>query len=140
MRFDWRIKTGLAVLVCGLCVVGCNKKAEEKPKLDPHSTEAVKLQVMALGAVLREGVNGKDFAYVADRAYYLQGVAKALHSKLDAGEQQRLGGVFNNLIRAAAELDHAAGRRHEGATVASMEKVEGLLKELEAQLGAGGKQ
>jgi hypothetical protein len=134
MRVNLLIVTGLAVAGFGLGLVGC-KKAEQKSKIDPHSPEAVLRQVVDLGAVLKEGVRAKDFAYVNDRAYYLQGMAKALYAKLDAGEQQRLGRVFNDVTRVAEELDHAAGRRHEGATVASMEKLEGLLKELEAQFG-----
>jgi len=139
MCVDRLIVAGLALIICGPSLVGC-KKAEQKAKVDPHSPEAVMRQIVELVPVLKEEVRAKDFASVNDRAYYLQGVAKALYAKLDAGEQQRLGRVFNDVTRVAEELDHAAGRRHEGATIASMEKLEGLLKELEAQLHPARKQ
>ena len=139
MRFSLLIVAGLAVAVCGFCLAGC-RKAEQKPKLDPHSPEALVRQIMDLGTVLKEGVRVKDYAYVNDRAFYLQGLAKALNAKLDAGQKQRLDRLFNDVTRVAEELDHAAGRRHEGATIASMEKLEGLLNELDAQLGLARKQ
>ena len=135
MRLNFWIVAGLAAASGGLWLVGCTK-SEPKPKLDPHSPEALVQQILDLGRVLQEGVRVKDFAYVNDRAFYLQGLAKALFAGLDAERQRRLARLFNDVTRAAEELDHAAGRRHEGATVASMEKLEGLLKELEGQLGA----
>lgn len=142
MRVNLLILVGLAV-AGGLGGTGC-KQSEQKAHIDPHSPEAVLRQMMDLGGVLREGVRVKDFAYVDDRAFYLQGLARALFKKLDGAQQQRLSRLFDEVIRVSEELDHAAGRRHEAAVVASFEKLERLLKDLETQFagaanGPGGK-
>ena len=77
MRVKLLIVAGLAVAGFSLGVAGC-KKAEQKSKIDPHSAEAVLRQIVDQCAGLREGVKTKDFAYVTDRAYVLQGLAKAI--------------------------------------------------------------
>ena len=41
------------------------------------------------------------------------------------------GVFFDEVFKVAEELDHAAGRRHEEAVVASNEKLQGLLKDVE---------
>ena len=139
MRSKLLMVASLALAVSGVGLVGCKKKAAQNSRLDPHSSEGLMQQVVVQGNMLREGVKAKEFAYVDNRAHYLQGVVKALYSSLDAEKKQRLESLFNEVIKVAEELDHAAGRRHEGATVASMEKLDGLLKELQAQLGAASK-
>src|SRR5262249_14725707 len=73
----------------------------------------------------------RDFGSIDTQAYYLQGMIKALAAKLDAKKKQRSASFFDEVIKVAEGLDHAAGRRHEEATVASNEKLQGLLKEVE---------
>lgn len=138
MRGKLWIFAGLVLLVGGWALMGCKKPAAPA-RLDPHSNEGLMQAIADQGALLREGVRAKDYNYVDDRAFYLQGLAKALRDKLDPERKQRLTPLFNEVIRVAEELDHAAGRRHEPATVAMMEKLDSLLKELQAQFGAAPK-
>jgi len=88
---------------------------------------------------LSDAVKRKDFASVDDQAFFLQGLTKALHSRLDAERQQTLKGILDEVARVAEELDHSAGRRHQEATEASMQKLQEVLKEFEAQFKAGKK-
>jgi hypothetical protein len=129
MRAKLIIAFSLAFCLGALWSIGC-KKAEQKAAADPYSSEGVLRKVMEQGALLSDAVKAKDFPSIDKQAYYLQGMIKALQSKLDAGERERLAGYFDEVLRAAEELDHAAGRRHEAATMASMEKLQGLLKDL----------
>jgi len=132
MRIKLTIVASVALAVCGVTLAGC-KKAEQKPPADPYSSDVVVRKIAEQGALLNDAVKQKDFAAIDNQAYYLQGMVKALYSKLDAEQKQRSGSFLDEVIKVAEELDHAAGRRHEGATVASMEKLQGLLKELEKQ-------
>ena len=134
----WHKLTIVAIVAlagCGLTLAGC-KKADTKPQADPYSSDGVVRKVMEQGVLLGDAVKAKDFPSIDKQAYYLQGMIKALQSKLDAGQQQRLAGYFDEVIKVAEELDHAAGRRHEAATVASMAKLQGLLNDLEKQVQA----
>jgi len=117
----------------GVVMIGC-KKEEPKARADPYSSDGVVRKIMEQGALLNDAVKAKDFASIDKQAYYLQGMIKALQSKLDAAARQRLAGYFDEVLKAAEELDHAAGRRHEAATSASMDKLQGLLKDLEMQV------
>jgi hypothetical protein len=135
MRLKLLIFAEVALIVCGLALVGCKKPAQ-KSLFDPHSPEGLVQTILGQRDLLREGVRSKDYSYVDHHAYYLQGVAKALYAKLDPERKQQLGKLFNDVFLVAEELDHAAGRKHEPAVVASMAKLEGLLKELEAQFQA----
>jgi len=44
--------------------------------------------------------------------------------------------ILDEVGRVAEELDHSAGRRHQEATEASMQKLQAVLKEFEAQFKA----
>jgi hypothetical protein len=134
MRVKLLIFAEVALMV-GLATVGCKKPAQQS-KVDPHSPDGLVEALVRQGTLLREGVRSKDYSYVDDRAYYLQGIAKALQAKLNPEQRQRLDPLFNDVIRVAEELDHAAGRHHEGAVNASMDKLEALLKELQVKYGS----
>jgi hypothetical protein len=139
MRETLLICGSLALLALTIAFGGC-KKAEQKVQVDPHSVEGLVNQIMALNGYLQEGVKQKDYSYVDNRAYYLHGVVKALEEKLDAEKKQQLGGLCKEIMLAAEELDHAAGRKHEVATISSMAKLDGLLQNLNKQFGQGIKQ
>lgn len=127
------LNVACAVLaVFGLSLAGC-KKADPMPQGDPFSSNIVARKIAEEGALLNDSVKQRDFASIDKQAYYLQGMIKALSSKLDAEQKQRTASFFDEMIKVAEELDHAAGRRHEEATVASNEKLQGMLKELEKQ-------
>lgn len=127
------IVAGVSLAFFGLTWAGC-KKADEKPQGDPFSSDNVFHKIAKQGALLNESVKQRDFGSIDTQAYYLQGMIKALGTKLDAEQKQRSASFFNEIIKVAEELDHAAGRRHEEATVASNEKLQNLLKELEKQV------
>src|SRR6266487_6931135 len=133
MRAKLIIVVSLAFCLGALVTIGC-KKAEQKAPADPYSSDGVMRKIVEQSAVLRDAVKAKDFPSIDKQAYYLQGMIKALQSRLDAGERQRLAGYFDEVLKAAEELDHAAGRRHEAATSASKDKLQGLLKDLEMQV------
>jgi hypothetical protein len=140
MREKLLICGSLALLAFGITFVGCGKREAKQPKIDPHSAEGLVVQIMALNGVLQEGVKAKDYSYVDDRAYYLQGVVQALEGKLDPGKKQQLSGLCVEIRRVAEELDHAAGRKHDVATTSSMAKLDGLLQDLNKQYHQGIKQ
>src|SRR5438128_2797338 len=118
MRTKRLMVAGFTLAMCGAGLVGCKKANGGAAVADRHSPEAVMQTMMEQATVLDEGVKRKDFAKVDEQAYYLQGVAKALYASLAPEQQGRLDGLFNEVTRTAEELDHAAGRRHEEATVA----------------------
>jgi len=132
MRLALTILAGAALAASGLTLAGC-QKSEQKPQGDPLSSDIVAGKIAEQGALLNAAVKQRDFASIDKQAYYLQGMIKALALKLDAEQKQRSGRFFDEVIRVAEELDHAAGRRHGEATAASNEKLQGLLKELEKQ-------
>jgi hypothetical protein len=105
-------------------------------QIDPDSAVATVQKIMEQGVLLTDAVKRKDFATVDDQAYYLQGLTKALDSRLDAEQKQRLKAILDEVGRVAEELDHSAGRRHQEATEASMQKLQAVLKEFEAQFKA----
>jgi hypothetical protein len=121
-----------------LLLAAC-RKANPPAKIDPDSADATVQKIMEQGGLLSDAVKRKDFASVDDQAFFLQGLTKALHSRLDAERQQTLKGILDEVARVAEELDHSAGRRHQEATEASMQKLQEVLKEFEAQFKAGKK-
>jgi hypothetical protein len=132
MRVNLVIVVGLAVAVCGLCGAGC-KKAEQKPKMDPHSPAGI-LQAMEQQVKLfNDALLRKDFAYIHDYAYYFNGMILAMHSQLDGAQKQRLRGSLEELSKLTNELDHSAGRRHAEATTATMQRLQVILGELGKQ-------
>ena len=124
---------GLALTALG--VAGC-KKANRPVQIEPHSAEGTVQKIMELGGLLSDAVKRKDFATVDEQAFYLQGLTKALYSRLDAEQNQRLKAILDEVARVAEELDHSAGRRHQEATEASMQKLQAVLNEFEAQFKA----
>ena len=138
MRGKLWIFAAVVLLAGGWALLGC-KKSAPPPRLDPHSSEGLLKAITDHGDLLREGVRAKDWNYVDDRAFNLQGLAKALLNTLEPERKQRLTPLFNEVIRVAEELDHAAGRRHEAASIASFEKLDSLLKQLQAQFASAPK-
>ncbi len=126
------VGVGLAI---GLTLAAC-KKAQQPARVDPHSPEAALQTIRVQGGWLNDAVQRKDFQFIHDNMYYLQTLTKALQSKLDAGEKERLGSIFDELAKVTNELDHSAGRRHEEATQAGMQKLQEILKDLETQFNA----
>src|SRR5262245_54970015 len=105
---------GLGLLLIGLMLAAC-KRREQPVKVDPHSPEAALQVIMVQGNLLQEAAQRKDFQFIHDNMYYLQTLTKALQAKLDAGQQERLRSLFDELNKVTNELDHSAGRRHEEA-------------------------
>ena len=123
-------------LVMTALVLTCCKKANRSVQIDPDSAAGTVQKIMEQGVLLSDAVKRKDFATVDDQAYYLQGLTKALDSRLDAEQKQRLKAILDEVARVAEELDHSAGRRHQEATEASMQKLQAVLQEFEAQFKA----
>jgi len=123
-------------LVMTALVLTCCKKAKPAVQIDPDSAAGTVQKIMEQGVLLSDAVKRKDFATVDDQAYYLQGLTKALDSRLDAEQKQRLKAILDEVARVAEELDHSAGRRHQEATEASMQKLQAVLQEFEAQFKA----
>src|SRR5207253_10266984 len=67
-----------------------SKKSANQARLDPHSSEGLIQQVSQQEGLLRAAVKARDFTYIDERAYYLQGVLKALNSTLDPQKKQQL--------------------------------------------------
>jgi hypothetical protein len=124
-----------SLALTALGVAGC-KKANPPVQIDPDSAVGTVQKIMEQGVLLSDAVKRKDFATVDEQAFYLQGLAKALYSRLDAEQNQRLKAILDEVARVAEELDHSAGRRHQEATEASMQKLQAVLNEFEAQFKA----
>ena len=127
---------GLAV---ALGLAGC-RKASPPVQINPDSAENTVKKIMDQGVLLSDSVKRKDFAKVDEQAYFLHGLTQALYSRLDAEQKQNLKAGLDEVARVAEELDHSAGRRHEEATEASMQKLQAALKEFETQFKAGKRQ
>lgn len=133
MRVNLLIVAGLSVVLCSLlCSIGC-KKAEQKPKLDPHSPEGVMLRLKEQSQLFNEAAGRKDFKYIHDYTYYFTGLAQALYGKLNDAQKERLRGSFDELLNLSNQLDHASGRRHAEATEASMQRIQLVLEEMDQQ-------
>jgi hypothetical protein len=133
LRVNLVIVASFAVAICGLCGLGC-KKAEQKPKTDPHSAAGI-LQAMEQQVKLfNDALLRKDFAYIHDYAYYFNGMIPAMHSRLDDAQKQRLRGSLEELSKLTNELDHSAGRRHAEATTATMQRVQVILGEMAKEI------
>jgi len=126
---------GTSLVMTALGLAGC-KKAKPAVQIDPDSAAGTVQKIMEQGVLLSDAVKRKDFATVDDQAYYLQGLTKALDSRLDAEQKQRLKAILEEVGRVAEELDHSAGRRHQEATETSMQKLQSVLKVFEAQFKA----
>ena len=140
MRIQVRVLKLLCICLAssGLVLTAC-KKAQQPARVDPHSPQAALQTIMVQGSLLNDAAKRKDFLFIHDNMYYLQSLTKALQSKLDAGEKERLGNLFEELAKVTNELDHSAGRRHEEATQASMQRLQEVLKNLETQFKATAK-
>ena len=129
MRVNRLIVAGLALVVCDLCLVGC-KKAEQKPKIDPHSAVGILQAMEQQTKLFNDALLRKDFGYLHDYAYYFNGLVLAMHSRLDDAQKQRLRGSLEELGKLTNELDHSAGRRHAEATTATLQRLQVILGEL----------
>ena len=132
MRVNLVVVAGFAVAICGLCGLGC-KKAEQKPKIDPHSVAGTLQAMEQQTKLFNDALLRKDFAYIHDYAYYFNGLVLAMHSRLDDAQKQRLRGSLEELGKVTNELDHSAGRRHAEATTATMQHLQAILGELGKQ-------
>ena len=135
MRAKILTRWGVSLALTALVLAGC-KKANRAATIDPDSADATVQKIMEQGVLLGDVVKKKDFATVDDQAYFLQGLTKALYLRLDAEQKAKLKTSLDEVARVAEELDHSAGRRHQEATEASMEKLQAVLKEFEAQFKA----
>jgi hypothetical protein len=123
--------TCLALTVLWFGAGACKK--QQPVRLDPHSSEAVLLTLIAQGKLLSEAAARNDLKYVHDYTYYFNGLAQTLSSKLNEQQKLRLRPVFDELSTITEQLDHASGRRHLEATQASLNQLQAKLKELERQ-------
>ncbi|PYI87391.1 MAG: hypothetical protein DME26_06280 [Verrucomicrobia bacterium] len=135
MRAKILVIVGVGLAMTAMLGNGC-KKARPSVKIDPHSPEATIQQILLQGGLLNDAVKRKDFQYIHDNMYYLQSLAKALDAKLEVEQKERLHGLLDELAKVTNELDHSAGRRHEEATQAGMQKLQEVLRELETQFRA----
>ena len=85
MSVQLKIVASVALAVCGVTLAGC-QKADTKPQADPYSSDGVVRKIVEQGVLLSDAVKAKDFPSIDTQAYYLQGMVKALQSKLDAGQ------------------------------------------------------
>ncbi len=123
---------GISLATTALALTSC-KKANRPAPINPDSADGTVQKIMEQGVLLSDAVKKKDFATVDDQAYFLQGLTRALYLRLDAEQKEKLKTILDEVAQVAEELDHSAGRRHQEATEASMEKLQAVLKEFEAQ-------
>ena len=133
MRVNLVIVASFAVAIWGSCGLGC-KKAEQKPKTDPHSAAGILQAMEQQTKLFNDALLRKDFGYIHDYAYYFNGMIVAIHSLLDDTQKQRLRGSLEELGKLTNELDHSAGRRHAEATTATMQRVQIVLGEIAKEI------
>jgi len=132
MRVNLVIVASFAVAIWGSCGLGC-KKAEQKPKTDPHSAAGILQAMEQQTKLFNDALLRKDFGYIHDYAYYFNGLVLAMHARLDEAQKQRLRGSLEELGRLTNELDHSAGRRHAEATTVTMQRLQVILGEMGKQ-------
>ena len=124
----------VAVVACGLVLVGCGKAKE--PVVDPHSPTGVMKTLQEQGRLLNEALARQDFNYIHDYAYYFTGVAQALYSKLDNAQKEKLKAPLAELVKLGNQLDNTAGRKHAEATKATMQRLQEVLQQLDKEFQA----
>ena len=128
------------LLAIGLCVVAVALVIafHKKPKtatVDPafrHSSEAVVLTIREQQALLNEAAKKRDLRYIHDNMYYLETLAVALSRKVSGEKRAQVDTVLAELKRTTEEIDHWAGRKNQATTEAGLQKLESIIKELDA--------
>lgn len=124
--------------VAGLLLAGC-KKSESTAQTNPHSLDGVMDQIIQHVGLLEDAARRKDFKYVHDYAYYVKNLAQALYSHLDDEQKAQAKQPLADILKVVNQLDAASGRKHEEATLAGTQRLQEILKDLDAQLRQGRK-
>ena len=120
--------TGL-LLLATIWVNGCGKPPP--PKMDPHSPEAVLLELAGQGKLLNEALGRQDYTYLHDFGFRFKSLCQAFLGKLEAEQRQQMRAKVLELLDVAGQLDKAAGGHRAEATAASVQKIVHALQETE---------
>lgn len=139
MRTNALITMTLFVVVAGLLGAGCKKKDPGADISYHHSAEGTHEKMQEMKKKLTDALGEKNLEAIHDQMYYLQGLAKALSSKLEGEKKQRVDAVLKELAKIADEIDNSAGRGNLAATEANLQKLLAEMEGLAAQFNDGQK-
>lgn len=114
-------------------------KAEPSVLEDPafyHTAQGAHYRINELREVLSSALESDELHIIHDRMYYLEGLLDAFWKKLDSGEKEQVRELLKQLKQVAGQLDGFAGKGYVKATKTSLEKLFGLMDELDITYGS----
>jgi hypothetical protein len=124
---------GLLVGCAGFVGAGCKKKGPEQDIAYAQSAEGTHERIQELRGILNDALEKKNLELIHDDMYYLEGLCRALSSRLDGEKKEQVDAILKDLTKIADEIDNSAGRGNQAATEANLQKLMEKLKTLEDQ-------
>ena len=121
--------SAIGLLLAAIALAGCSKP--QAPKLDPHSVEAVLLELVDQARLLDEALARQDYNYLHDFGFRFKSLTQAFLGKLDEQQRPKMRTQCLELLDLASQLDRAAGGNRADATAATVQKLGEALKATE---------
>ena len=126
-------RVGIGLALAGLLLVAC-KKSPPSSGPTPHSVDAVMEALVVHTGLLSQAVQRKDFQYVHDYAWYLKKLVETLYLALEPGQQEQVKSQCGEIVEVSNQLDAASGRKLEEAVLAGIQRLQEIVKEMDAKL------